>query len=546
MRNAVVWVAIGLFLVAAGEGDGTPVPGGKKLAEAMPGKPLPPVERGDIVVWPAVGAAVRDKVMLPTWIAPTEKPDDDAFVSVVIAADQTVYCGGGTVDLPELRKRLLAHAERKRVTDHPMRPSAVPVLILASKDVRWRAVQFVMQCCAMPDVRINRIYLAMRDAKGGLVTVPCFLPIDRGIGPRRDSIPTLTVELKRKSSEKVTRVKLLDQEIGSDDAGFRICGKRIRQIMQHNKELPGEINAWASVPYGHVMKTFEIFKAAGLKKVTFLGAPLPSALLNPKKAVRLDEPREFPLPGAAEIAKVTGDLPPVRRGPIDVWPGDRPEVRRKILLPTWPLPVATPKEGEFVEILVAADGGLTVGGKAVDLKKLTMRLLVHAERDRDRTHPLKISRSPVVVHASKDVRWRELQWVLQACADPDVRIWRIYLAMRDAGGKFVYVPVFLPLDGPSVEGRTCLRVVIKRKQHETASRVSFQGEGIGSDETAFLLLRERVAERAKAGSGKHYGLINAWAWTPYQDVMTALSTFHAAKVDPVYFTGAPPPGRRPK
>jgi len=38
------------------------------------------------------------------------------------------------------------------------------------------------------------------------------------------------VELKRKRDEKVTRVKLLDSELGAGDEGFDALRKRLKQI----------------------------------------------------------------------------------------------------------------------------------------------------------------------------------------------------------------------------------------------------------------------------------------------------------------------------
>jgi len=86
--------------------------------------------------------------------------------------------------------------------------------------------------------------------------VAAFLPKDRGLAKTKIKLeekPKITVELKRKKTEKITRVKLLDQEIGSGDPGFTTLDQRIKQIAASNQELPGEINAWAWVNVANML-----------------------------------------------------------------------------------------------------------------------------------------------------------------------------------------------------------------------------------------------------------------------------------------------------
>jgi len=229
-----------------------------------------------------------------------------------------------------------------------------------------------------------------------------------------------------------------------------------------------------------------------------------------------------------------------------VWPGDVPERRREIVLPSWPLPVPAPREKELLEVLVREDGTLFLGGKEVDIRTLTMKLLIHAEFARDLKHPYQPSSSPVLYHASKDVRWREVQWVMQAAADPDVRIWRLYFAMRTDDGKFAYVPLFLPTDRGALADLGCITVELKRRKDETVTRIKLLDDEIGAGEIGFRVLRQRIAQLSKARPEKLCGEINAWAWTPYGDVTKALAAFRAAKIENVLFIGAPPPGRKGK
>lgn len=110
--------------------------------------------------------------------------------------------------------------------------------------------------------------------------VAAYLPKDRGLAKTKiklDETTKITVELKRTETEDHTRVKLLDQEIGMDEQGFRALKQRIQQIASSNKELPGEINAWAEVPHADVVRAIDCFMAAKVSDITFVGAPPPGA-----------------------------------------------------------------------------------------------------------------------------------------------------------------------------------------------------------------------------------------------------------------------------
>jgi biopolymer transport protein ExbD len=108
--------------------------------------------------------------------------------------------------------------------------------------------------------------------------VAAFLPKDRGLAKTKIKLeekPKITVELKRKRTERITRVKLLDQEIGSGMEGLALLKTRIKAIANANDELPGEINAWAWVPHRDVVQAIDAFMLAEVKDLTFVGAPPP-------------------------------------------------------------------------------------------------------------------------------------------------------------------------------------------------------------------------------------------------------------------------------
>jgi biopolymer transport protein ExbD len=71
---------------------------------------------------------------------------------------------------------------------------------------------------------------------------------------------------------------------------------------------------------------------------------------------------------------------------------------------------------------------IRVKGQTVDFKTLTQKLLVIAERKRDMDHPMQPSEVFALIRCDRDIRWREVQWVMQACADPDVRIYKLQFA----------------------------------------------------------------------------------------------------------------------
>lgn len=108
--------------------------------------------------------------------------------------------------------------------------------------------------------------------------VAAFLPKDRGLAKTKIKLeekPKITVELKRTKEERITRVKLLDSEIGTGVDGFNTLDARIRAIAGSNEELPGEINAWAWVPHRDVIRAIDSFMKGDVTDLTFVGAPAP-------------------------------------------------------------------------------------------------------------------------------------------------------------------------------------------------------------------------------------------------------------------------------
>ncbi len=108
--------------------------------------------------------------------------------------------------------------------------------------------------------------------------VAAFLPKDRGLAKtmiKLEEKPKIAVELKRKKDEKHTRVKCNDEELGRDEQGFARLDELVKRIHAGDKDLPGEINAWAEVPHRDVIRAIDSFMRAGIKDITFYGAPPP-------------------------------------------------------------------------------------------------------------------------------------------------------------------------------------------------------------------------------------------------------------------------------
>lgn len=71
-----------------------------------------------------------------------------------------------------------------------------------------------------------------------------------------------------------------------------------------------------------------------------------------------------------------------------------------------------------------------VKGNSVTQDELIQKLLVFAERKRDTENPLQPSEVRAHLRVEPDIPWSEVRRVLDACEDPDVRIYKITFAVR--------------------------------------------------------------------------------------------------------------------
>lgn len=78
---------------------------------------------------------------------------------------------------------------------------------------------------------------------------------------------------------------------------------------------------------------------------------------------------------------------------------------------------------------------IKVKGHPYDLEALRQMLFRIAETKRDLKHENQPSEVFVLIRCDKDIRWREVQWVMQQAAHPDVRIYKIQFATAKREGS---------------------------------------------------------------------------------------------------------------
>jgi biopolymer transport protein ExbD len=109
-----------------------------------------------------------EELALPTALCSVEdRGEERVTVNVVKAEDHAdtgavrIVVRGRDYDLEGLGDLLFAMAERHREdAPGPNPPSDIPVLVRCDREVRWRAVQRVLQVCAKPPVRIWKVEFA--------------------------------------------------------------------------------------------------------------------------------------------------------------------------------------------------------------------------------------------------------------------------------------------------------------------------------------------------------------------------------------------------
>ncbi len=105
-----------------------------------------------------------------------------------------------------------------------------------------------------------------------------------------------------------------------------------------------------------------------------------------------------------------------------------------------------PPEKERVIVALTAAGNIVVDGNSMDLNGLRQLLRERADRVREEEEA-RLSRLHVVLRADRAARWQDLQWAMQTCADPSVRVYRVlFAAVPEDGGAEGAMALFLPVD----------------------------------------------------------------------------------------------------
>ena len=71
-----------------------------------------------------------------------------------------------------------------------------------------------------------------------------------------------------------------------------------------------------------------------------------------------------------------------------------------------------------------------IRGQEVDLAGFKQLLRPEAERNREPDGP-RASELFVLIRADRRSRWQDVQWVMQVCADPDIRIYKLQFATHN-------------------------------------------------------------------------------------------------------------------
>jgi len=245
------------------------------------------------------------------------------------------------------------------------------------------------------------------------------------------------------------------------------------------------------------------------------------------------EPAPTPEPSTPEEAPASAD-------PSRMWlvePAFAPGIRGKLVLAASSTAILPSDRNRAVEVGVLADGTLWIAGKEGGLSRLKEVLFMHADLSRDEEHPSQPSNTPVLITADERVRWRVVQYVMQAGADPAVRMWKLNLAVSTPDGERV-LDIPIPNDrGRSLAQTRRFKIELKRIKGDQATRVEMDGAALGPDDFDYLaeMLEVKIENYPDATAELH-----AWAWVPLRHVVLALDKIRGVGIKDITFIGAPP------
>jgi hypothetical protein len=182
-----------------------------------------------------------------------------------------------------------------------------------------------------------------------------------------------------------------------------------------------------------------------------------------------------------------------------------------------------------VEIFVDEGDRAIIRGRTYEVRGLKEHLWKLAEVRRDPDHPSGANPSKIVVLlvAASERPWFEVETVLQVCADPDVRIYRVYWLARTPEGALSVLPVPTPVGHP---GGRSVEVDLLRDDGEGSTRVLVNGRDLGKRGVAAL--REGRPKEDVA----YPGVVAVSPSVPFGEVAETVDALRGLGVEEVVFT----------
>jgi hypothetical protein len=240
------------------------------------------------------------------------------------------------------------------------------------------------------------------------------------------------------------------------------------------------------------------------------------------------------------------DLKSEPRYGISVFPARAGAEEEFTDVPVSELTISPEEDLPAVEIAIEPVGQVWCAGKPRTMEDLKEILFFCAERARDEESPNKPSRTGVVLVAGVWAPWRDVHRAMITCADPAVRIWRLYWLVKDWEGRVALLDVFLPSDRGLRRDRPDyprVRVELIREAPAAPTVVKLNGTEIGRDSGGIDALGARLTEIPEMPAGLPVEL-SLSDLVPFRDAVRAVGALRAAGVPQVFFVGAPPEPKR--
>jgi hypothetical protein len=190
-----------------------------------------------------------------------------------------------------------------------------------------------------------------------------------------------------------------------------------------------------------------------------------------------------------------------------------------------------PAPGGLTVVNVNAEGVVTVGGKRLGLEGLKTYLGLMAENERD-AEPPRASKWSVVLRLDRTLPWGVAQWLMQVCADPDLRISRVHFAVLPeqvlTPGEEGTLATHLPVD--------CEHTWAPDRLPDPLT-VRVGPTGPGSDPS---WLYTRLFAALDADPTLNCEVAGDWS-VPTGFMLRVVDVFHRAGARDITFVGAPPP-----